>query len=93
MAHARQHVPDIPELKDKDITPQSSTYGNCQELLKLPWVAQWKNQKNFHRWCRSDRGDMLMVENKDGTWWWVVAYVTTGTIDGLPVVRCKELGE
>jgi hypothetical protein len=90
MANARQHIPDIPELKDKGVEAQNSRFSSCQELLALPWVAQWKKQNKFHRWCRSDRGDMLMVENEDGTWWWVVAYVTPGSVEGLPVVRCKK---
>ena len=90
MAQARQHIPDVPELKDKGVEAQTANFETCQELLELPWVAQWKKQEKFHRWCRSDAGDMLMVENEEGDWWWVVAYVTPGSIDGLPVVKCKE---
>jgi hypothetical protein len=90
MPRARQHIPKIPELEGKDIQPQMAQYSNLEQLLELPWVAQWRKQAKFHRFCRSDRGDLLMVENEDGTWWWVVAMVTAGTIKDLPVVQCKE---
>ena len=88
MPRARQHIPDMVELKD--VKPQMAQYSSLQQLLELPWVAQWKNQKKFHRFCRSDRGDLLMVENEDGTWWWTVAIVMAKTINELPIVQCKD---
>ena len=88
MPKARQHIPDMVELKD--VKPQIAQYSCLEQLLDLPWVKQWKKQNNFHRFCRSDRGDLLMVESEDGTWWWVVAIVTPKTINQLPVVQCNE---
>ena len=88
MPKARQHIPDVEELKG--VQPQMSQYSCVEQLLELPWVSQWRKQDKFHRFCRSDTGELLMVENEDGTWWWVVAIVTPTTIDKLPVVQCKE---
>jgi len=88
MAIAKQHIPDLPELKD--LKPESSRFGNCSELLDLPWVSRWKEHAKFHRWCKSAEGDILMIENKDGTWWWIIAYVPQGAISGLPTVRCVQ---
>jgi hypothetical protein len=85
---ARQHIPDVEELKG--VQPQMSQYSCVEQLLELPWVTRWLDVEEFHRFCRSDRGDLLMVENEDGTWWMVAAVVTPTTIDTLPVVQCKK---
>jgi hypothetical protein len=64
-----QHVPAF-----VDAEPQRAEFDTLDELLAVPWVAQWQDPKTtghqFCRFCISE--ELLIVEADEGRWWWVV---------------------
>lgn len=76
----------IPIFVDMEDPPEEATYIVTDDLLEVDWVKRYTKWKEFNNFCQSKDGKHLMVENKDGTWWWVVARVDKDSLD-LPVVR------
>jgi hypothetical protein len=52
---------------------ESASFNSLDELIKIEWIASWKEDKDFHKFSIS-REQWLMCELKGGTEWWVVGY-------------------
>lgn len=76
----------IPRFVDTDREPEECEYDTTEELLEVEWVKSYTECDEFNNFCQSKDGRILMIENKDGTWWWVVAHVTKNSLN-LPVAR------
>lgn len=76
----------IPAFVDTDDPPEQATFSNTNELLEIDWVKSYTEWPEFHNFCQHKDGRSLMIENEDGTWWWVVAKVTKGSLN-LPIAR------
>lgn len=87
---AEQHIPGYVE---RCAPPFTTAFNSLQELLDAQWVQRYKSWEAFHNFCRSKNGRHLMIENEDGTWWWVVAHVSSDSINELPVARMNEPNE
>ena len=70
MIKARQHRPNWVET---DADNRSCEVETTEDLLNVEWVKKYMEWEQFHSFCKSSQN--LMIENKDGTWWWVVAYI------------------
>lgn len=73
----RQHIPDFCEGFDK----ATAAFDSLDELLKIPFVANFMSSPNFHQFSVSD--NHLMAEYRGGREWWVVGYLKNPNI-GLP---------
>lgn len=88
MAKVKQRIPNFVETS---MPPKQYEFQTIEELLNIDWIQKYTKWENFARFCRNKYSDLLMIENEDGTWWWVVAYVDKGSIDELPVVQMNKL--
>ena len=68
-------VRHIPNFIDRDEPSERCEVENTTQLLDIDWVRSYTRWEEFHNFCQSRDGKYLMIENKDGTWWWVVARV------------------
>lgn len=83
---AVEHIPGFVAIDDD---PMESEYSTTQELLEIDWIKSYKEWKEFNNFCQSKDKRSLMIENQDGTWWWVVAHVDKNSLD-LPTVRMSN---
>lgn len=83
---AKQHIPGFAEGP----RGKSAEFDTVEELLSEEWVQRYLKWDEAEIFVRSKDHDLLMVANKEHTWWWVVAYVPKGSIDSLPVCECKK---
>ena len=83
---ARRHIPNCVDLSTP---PEEYEAENTEKLLSADWIKRYEEWDEFHNFCKSKDGKKLMIENEDGTWWWVVAHIT-GDLD-LKTVRMKEI--
>lgn len=79
----------IPRFVDREDPPEKAKYCTTDDLLEVDWVKRYTKWKEFNNFCQSKDGKHLMIENKDGTWWWVVAKVDKNSLD-LPVARYEN---
>ena len=79
-------APAVPSL-----IPQMDTLSceTTEELLETDWIQSYKEFEEFNNFCQSKDGNHLMIENNDGTWWWVVARVSKNSLQ-LPIVRMNK---
>lgn len=80
---AIQHMPGYFEGFVKQITE----FNTLDELLEEIWVKTyltWDERPDLS-FVRNKDGTLLLIANKDHTWWWVAAHVTEGSIDELPI--------
>ena len=56
--------------------------GTLAEVLADPWVKQWSDSPDFHRWALSD--NCLIAEQHGGDSQGVVGYLTPPPIGELP---------
>jgi hypothetical protein len=82
-------VEHIPNWVDRVEPPEERKYYTTDDLLEADWVKSYAECDEFNNFCQSKDGRSLMIENQDGTWWWVVAHVTKDSLD-LPVVRMVQ---
>lgn len=85
MTSIRQHIPNFVSGVD----PETVEFKSLEELLAIPWVAQWAERtdgKDFHRFSQSD--NMLMAEYVEGYNWLVVGYLSE-PVD-LPMWEAKR---
>ena len=61
---------------------EHADFNSLDELLKIEWIASWKEHKDFYQYSIS-REQWLMGEFKDGREWWVIAYFPE-VFDELP---------
>jgi hypothetical protein len=96
----RQYVPGI----GTGFVPPKDKFNSLQELLAIPFVAKWENDKTFYRFSISllevfagKERYQLMVELDSGKKWFVVGYMWGKNIAklGLPEwhAPCKLNGE
>lgn len=75
-----EYWPNFVERGDE--APLIVSFETLDELLAVPFVAQWKDSPNFYRFSVSD--EWLMAELRGGREWWVVAKLPDGFPEGLP---------
>lgn len=80
----------IPRFVDMEDPPEESEYTTTDDLLEIDWVKSYTEWEEFNNFCQSKDKKHLMIENKDGTWWWVVAKVAKDSLD-LPIARYEQL--
>ena len=88
-----QHIPNFVDCgKPKEVEAKT-----LKELLEVKWIKDYTNSHfnggDLLTFCRSDSYNsktLLMVENDDGTAWWVVGTVLSGNIDQLPKAKMKK---
>ena len=71
MGKIRQHIPNFCSGLDS----QEIEFNNLAELMAIPWVKQWTDDKNFFRFSISDE-HRLMAETHSGRKWWVIGFLT-----------------
>lgn len=84
MNRITQYVPGC--VDGESVVPFSDAFSTVEELLALPWVAQWRNLPGcpFRRFSLSDGGRRLMAEYLAGQHkWWVVGHLEK-PLEGLP---------
>lgn len=72
----KQHIPNF----CSGLEPQEVEFNNLAELMAIPWVKHWTDDKDFFRFSISD-GRYLMAEAHTGRIWWVVGYLTDCQLD------------
>ena len=88
MGKVRRYRPKYFSGFDDDV----ASVETLDELLSVPWVAEWKLDKRFHKFSVSGR--YLMAELDNGRKWWVVAFFVDGNDEfelpqWNPVVGCE----
>lgn len=65
----KQHLP-----KFVDGTPKTSDASTLVDVLAIPWVSSWKQDRDhtFSMWTQDDRS--LIAIYDEGTYWWVVGH-------------------
>jgi hypothetical protein len=76
--HAIQHVPGFVDMK-----PNEARVETLDELLEVPWIKAWKEDRRFYRFSRSEGHRLLIAERDRGREWYVVARIR-GDIGALP---------
>lgn len=71
------------------IVIDNAHYESVEDLIEIDWIKSYKEWDEFNNFCVSESGRLLMIENEDGTWLWVVGR-SSEKISGLPVVRMIE---
>ena len=72
----RQHISNF----CSGIEPQEAEFDSLAELMAIPWVKQWTDDKDFFRFSISNEHH-LMAEIHSGKKWWVVGYLTNYQLD------------
>jgi hypothetical protein len=80
-----QHVPAMVDLGDS--SPIQFEFSSLEELLSHEYVKRFS--KEDHSWQCSYKKypggrDTLMTVKNDGSFWWVVGYITDGAALNLP---------
>ena len=57
------------------LKPQEIEFNNLTELMAIPWVKHWTDDKDFYRFSISNEHH-LMAEAHTGKIWWVVGFLT-----------------
>ncbi len=91
--HVTQYLPGY--FDPVNIPRHEARAETGEELLALPWVGRWLNFPEFHQfsWSPSKTAGYpayLMVELNGGYSWWVIAYLDTPELYGLPLWEPKE---
>jgi len=86
MIKARKHRPNF---VDSSTEIESCEVESTEQLLDVDWLKKYAEWDEYHNFCQSKDGKLLMIENEDGSWWWVAAHLTAGKTD-LPVVRMNK---
>ncbi len=85
-------VRHIPTFVDTDGSDGNAPwrFETLEELLANPWFTGWVAEPGFFRFSLCDR-DTLMLERKQGRWWWVLGYLREGDPAslGLPKWEAK----
>jgi hypothetical protein len=90
MATVRRHIPNFIDVDDDQKKP--AEYSTQDELLTIPWIKQWAENKNFHQFSiAKQRGydSHLMAELKGGREWWVIGYLSSD--DGLTLPKWEPI--
>jgi hypothetical protein len=82
----RQHIPSY----ISGLTPKITIFNSIHELLEIEWIKQYKDE-NLSHFCRDDEGVTLMIENEDGTNFWVLGYILDGNINELDIAKVMEM--
>lgn len=82
MIKIKQRIPNF----CSGVNPQTAEAETLEEILQTPWIQNYTKQ-DFHQFTRSRDGKLLMLENEDGTHWWVVGTVAAGNVMELPQTR------
>lgn len=84
MNSIRQHVPSFVDIYPAK--PEIATFSSLEELLAIPFVAQWRNTPGFIRFSKSDNA-RLMAEIRPsktepaGSYWVVGTLLDPSTVD------------
>lgn len=63
----------IPSFVDTDAPRKRGDFSSFAELLEVPFVKRWEQEKDFHRF--SVDGNVLIAELRGGRSWWVVGFL------------------
>lgn len=70
-------VQHIPPFAETGAPPLEFAFKTIDELLANEWIARWKADRNFHRYsiARDHEPPLLMVEQDNGSKWWVIGRI------------------
>lgn len=66
-------VQHIPAFLETDEPRQRSSFDSLAQLLEIPFVKIWTDDRDFHKLSVSD--DNLIAEQRGGRSWWVVGFL------------------
>lgn len=79
MNRLTQHIPSSVDYRE---APPSATFTTYEELLAIPFVKQWADDKSYGSFAQSD--EHLMAVSPSGDKWFVVGYLLSA-VDWLPI--------